>query len=133
MKKIVLIILIHTGLFVSGQKSFFQNLNLNDTLTLKVQRIGCIALDPSNFYIIDVIKLESSYKLNYKFKSIEISKKIIPSEINLLIDFETNKKLKLYKICSAYNKVTITFKKKKKKFKTCNGADDVFLSKFGFK
>ena len=75
MKNLFLTILLLIGLFVSGQKSFFQKINNNDTLTLKVQRFGCIAVDANNYYIIKIIKVDSCYKLNYQFKAKEISKK----------------------------------------------------------
>jgi hypothetical protein len=130
MRKLLLIFLL-SGLFALAQKSLILGLKTHETLTMKVQRIGCRATDLSNFYVLEVTKTDTCYSLNYKYKTQDILKLISPSDISLLVDFEKNK---LSRFCSdgRYNIVTITLNNKVKKFRTEITADDEFLSKYAF-
>lgn len=131
MKKLGLIIFLLSGLFATAQKSLILGLKTNETLTMKVQRVGCRATDLSNFYVLEVTKTDTCYTLNYKYKTQNIIKLISPSDISLLVNFELNK-ISRFRGDRRYNIVTITLNGKLKKFRTEITADDEFLSKYGF-
>jgi len=131
MKKLLLFLFLMPGLFASAQKSLILGLKTHETLTMKVQRVGCRATDLSNFYVLEVTKTDTCYTLNYKYKTQDIIKLISPSDISLLVNFEKNK-LSRFRGDRRYNIVTITWNNKVKKFRTKITADDEFLSKYGF-
>lgn len=131
MKKLGLIIFLLFGLFASAQKSLILGLKTNETLTMKVQRVGCRATNLSNFYVLEVTKTDTCYTLNYKYKTQDILKLISPSDITHLVNFEMNK-IYRFRGDRRYNIVTITLNNKVKKFRTKITADDEFLSKYGF-
>lgn len=99
------------------------------TLTMKVASNGDAYTDPAEYYIIQIVKIDSLYAFSYTYRGNQTKKKINQDELNSVINFEKtapNKHVGL-----AYDEVTIVCGRKAKRFLTWPDADVTFLKKFG--
>ena len=128
MKKLILtFFLLHCCIICFSQKSMIEEIQPGQTISMKVISYGDTFTDPSEYYIIQIVKVDSIYALSYTYRGAQKKKKIKEGELVSLIDYEKNAPDK--HAGRAYDEVTIICGKKTKRFLTVPNADVVFLKK----
>ena len=128
MKKIIaLLFLFQCCVSVAQKRSMIEGLKSGQTFTMKVASYGDAYTDPSEYYIIQIVKVDSIYMLSYTYRGAQTKKKINLEELVSIIDYEKNAPDRHAGL--SYDEVTIKCGRKTKRFVTVPNADAVFLKK----
>jgi hypothetical protein len=126
-KVIVIIILMQCCLITIAQKSMLEGLKLGETFTMKVASNGDTYTDPDEYYIIQVVRIDSTYALSYTYRGAQAKKKINVEELSSIITYEKTAPDRHAGL--SYDEVTIKCGRRSKRFVTVPNADAVFLKK----
>ncbi|MGZ3822977.1 MAG: hypothetical protein ACXVPU_11920 [Bacteroidia bacterium] len=131
MRRLFLIFfLLHCSCIICvAQKSVIEELKPGETLTMQVSVNSSSYTDPTEFYVIQLVKVDSTCAFSYVYRGKQTKKKIGQVELNSIIDFEKNAPDKHAGL--NYDEVIIKWGRKQKRFITKPDADVVFLKKIG--
>ena len=110
-----------------AQKSLLESLQQGVTFTMKVASNVDTYTDPDEYYIIQVVKIDSTYALSYTYRGAQTKKKINSEELFSIISYEKTAPDRHAGL--SYDEVTIKCGRKSKRFVTIPNADAVFLKK----
>src|SRR4051812_26101425 len=126
---LILVLMVSGCIVCAAQKSMIEEMKPEQTLTMKVASNGDAYTDPSEFYIIQIVKIDSMYAFSYTYRGIQTKKKIDHEQLVSLIDYEKTAPDRHAGL--AYDEVIIKCGRKTKRFITVPDADAVFLKKLG--
>ncbi len=131
MRKLFLVlVLLFSGCICSvAQKSMIEQMKPGQTLTMKVASNGDAYTDPSEYYIIQIVKVDSTYAFSYTYRGTQTKKKMDREKLGSLIDYEKTAPDRHAGL--SYDEVIIKCGRKTKRFLTVPDADAVFLKKLG--
>lgn len=128
MKKIILLFFIlNCSIYGAAQRSMIEEIQPGQTLTMKVATNSDVYTDESEYYIIQIVKVDSVYMLSYTYRGAQTKKKIDLEELTSVINYEKTAPDK--HAGSSYDEVTIKCGRKTRRFITAPNADAVFLKK----